>query len=58
LFIQLPLDVENGFPSAKSQTIGMACRPKVFLNASIFGLLSQEQTDEPRSAEREMANAK
>jgi hypothetical protein len=40
---------ENGLPSAKSQVMGIACRPKVLRRASILGLLSQEQMLEPRS---------
>src|SRR5581483_3742633 len=58
LFIQLPLDCENGLPSAKSHTIGIACLPNVLRSASIFGLLSQEQMFDPRSTDRLIANAK
>ncbi|MEZ4638753.1 MAG: hypothetical protein R2856_27950 [Caldilineaceae bacterium] len=58
MFNQLPLDELNGFPSAKSQTIGIACLANVLRRASILGLLSQEQIVELLSALRSTANAK
>src|SRR3954469_20125668 len=58
LKVKFPDEDEYGLPSAKSHVIGIACRAKVFRRASILGLLSQEQIEDPRSALRLTANAR
>src|SRR5258708_12344197 len=49
LGVQVPEDMQNGFPSAKSQLIGIACLANVFRNWSFDGLESHVQIVECRS---------
>src|SRR6266704_6280279 len=58
LGVQVPDDMQNGFPSAKSQLIGIACRAIVFRNWSFDGLESHVQIVEWRSTTLSTANAK
>ncbi|MCY1526296.1 hypothetical protein D9M68_613050 [compost metagenome] len=53
---KFPLESDNGLLSAKSQVIGNACRPKVFLACS--RRLAHAHNDELRSATLSIANAK